>query len=44
MLLRIGEVNKALLQGEVGNFPKPGLWLPAQAPKQKGLIKKGDKS
>jgi len=26
---------------ESGVFPKPGLWPPAQAPKQKGLLKKG---
>ena len=38
------KVYNALLQGEARDFPKPGLWLLAQEPKQGGLIKKGDRN
>lgn len=38
-ILKIMKVNKALLQGGVRDFPKPGLWLLAQAPKKKALQK-----
>jgi len=33
-------LNNALLQGGVRDFPKPELWLLAQAFKRKGLYKK----